>query len=110
MFSANGYGALGVVNYGGIAAAMGLTPEKVAKASACKKAGGSASWNQSKRDYDLTGCPEVSGDTWWSRQSTGIKAGIVVGGLGLLGVVGYMVLGGKKQTAIANRRRRRRAR
>lgn len=51
----------------------------------------------------------VAPKTWWGSQSTAVKAAIVIGGVGLVGALAYALMGGKKQTAVANKRRRRRA-
>ena len=41
---------------------------------------------------------------WWGRQSTGVKAAVVVGSAAVLGLIVYALVGGKKATP--NRRRR----
>ena len=49
---------------------------------------------------------QVAPRSWWDKQTYAVKAGIVVGGVAVVGVLAYALFGGKKQTAVANKRRR----
>lgn len=102
MFSTQGYGALNLTG-------LGPTAEQVAKARACKAAGGTALWNMAKRDYDLADCSEVLQEGgWWGKQTTTTKTAIVVGGVAVAGIVGYLIYQQTKKPAsyTSNRRRK----
>jgi len=49
---------------------------------------------------------QVAPRSWWDKQTYAVKAGIVVGGVAVVGVLAYALFGGKKQTAVANKRRK----
>ena len=90
-----------------IGKAGGLTAAKVAKAQACKAAGGTATWNQDLQDYVCSGASGVR--LWWNGLSTGAKAGIGIGVIALLGGAAYLLTRKTSTKATPNKRRKRRA-
>jgi len=102
-----------------------VTREAKAEANQVCRAGDPDSnelWNSGRKKFDCFNSKtkatfpiEVSADVggigaWWSKQVTGAKIGIVVGGVSLLGIVGYLIYdmaSAPKAKAKANRRRKR---
>jgi hypothetical protein len=89
MFSTQGYGSVG---YGSL---------------------GAANYNlnlQSMMSKKLEEKKAEENGGWWAKQTTGVKAGIVIAGVGVLGAIGYFVYASQKpaaQSYTSNRRRRR---
>ena len=85
----------------------------------CRAAGKLPVWNNDTKQWDCVESKyytaalakqDTGAGEWWSSQPTGTKAGLVIGGLAVLGVVGFFVydtfFSAPPMKAKANRRRR----